>query len=878
MRRTVSLILLPLLFLIVAFSTVGVMSYLGDQAFKDWHLVFLGWDRTTRLVGLTVTCALVVGCIGLLFRYEQRLVSQRLGWTLLILRMLAILTLFLTLLEPVWSWSIEEEHKGRVLVALDLSESMDTKDLFATEAEKLRWARGLGMIGNAQNAERVEQWIAAYEAGKEPEWVAPDEANDAGKRQQLTQVRKQNLEAVFQQVQQLSRKEILKRLILSEPNPLKEKLEGLVEAEFCLFAGEFENSPEPQLAELIDQPSPGIVPGHTDITKPLAAAAGGDADVPLVGIVVLSDGRDNVHASPQQFAARLTGSAVPVHTVLIGSERRPKDLAVVNVDAPEKVFQDDHPVVRVTLRTSGFAGEKLAVTLEEVDQPAFKPLVEEVIPTGDVVDVVFKLDDVQEGRHRFRLSTPVRKEEIRDDNNDREFALEVVDDHADVLVLEGEGRWEFRYLDAALRRDERVKLETVLFDQPYLGVLPNTFYPRTLGTLAGVVGANEPTPYSRFDAVLIGDVSMQHLNQQTWLLLDKYVREEGGTMIMLAGKQSFPRRNSFDIVKDLLPVENIREINLTDGLQVAPPDRRGFRLELTPDGAILPMFQFDADPIKNESIWSTLPGHTWGLVGEAKKTATVWATLPPREGEDTGLAGERKRTLVAQQYVGTGQVVWIGVDSTWRWRFRAGDQYHHRFWGQLVRWAVDFKASSGNAFVRFGVSKPVAATGEQVVFKAQWDERFLRQHPGVKAQAVLTKRNGGEQPITVDLVPQEGRNFVFEGRHTPLTDGDYIVRLQVQGAPLDDVIETEFTVTNTLSPELQDVSANRDLLEQAAALTGGRFFLPDQLGELPDLFQDVHQVKSLHEEIPIWDHWLVLILFCLFATSEWILRKINGLP
>ncbi len=877
MRRLATLIVLPLLFLIVALSAVGLLSALGERAFGDWRLVFVAWERSGRLITLIVFSVLAVGCIGMLFSYEQKLVSRRLGYTLLSLRLLLILTLFLTLLEPVWTWSFEEEHRGRVLVALDLSESMDTQDKAATDAEKLHWARALGMVGNEEHAQRIEQWLSAYERGEEPLWVTPEETNDPGKRAQLTQVRKENMAGVFKQLEGLSRKEILKRLMMAEPNPLAARLGTVVEPEFCLFAGEVEVTPVSELSALMDAPDELLMRGRTDVTQPLIAGAGGREDLPLVGIIVFSDGRDNVHATPQQFASRLAGSAVPIHTVLIGSERRPKDLAIINVDYPDKVFEDDDPVIHATVRTSGFTGEKLQVRLEGAAGTEFATLTEEVTPTGDVAEVSFKLSDLPEGRHRFKLLTEVRPGETRDDNNDREFALEVVDDRANILLLEGEGRWEFRYIDAALRRDERIELDTVLFDQPYLGVLPKPFYPRSLGELQAAAD-NNPTPFSKYDAVLIGDVRMVQINLPLWEQLDRYVREEGGTLILTAGKQGFPRSNTFAVVQDLLPVENLRELNLTDAAQLSPPDRRGFHLELTPDGALQPMFQLDADPIKNERIWENLPGHTWGLIGEAKKTASVWAAIPPQNGEEIGLAGERKRAIVAQHYVGTGQVVWIGIDSTWRWRFRVGDQYHHRFWGQLARWSVEFKASSGNQYVRFGVNKPVISTGEQIVLRTQWDERFLRQNPNIKVRASLTRRNSQDPPITLDLTPLEGREFVFEGRQTAMQDGDYVARLEVTGVPLDDVIEAEFSVTNTLSPELQDVSANRDLLEQTAQLTGGKFFLPDQMAELPELFRDIRQTVDVREEVPVWNHWLVLVIFCLFATSEWVLRKINGLP
>ena len=84
------------------------------------------------------------------------------------------------------------------------------------------------------------------------------------------------------------------------------------------------------------------------------------------------------------------------------------------------------------------------------------------------------------GRHRYIVETDVQENETREDNNSKSFSIHVVDDESDVMVLEGEARWEFRYLQAALNRDEHVHLETVLFRQPYLGLLPEPFFPRRL--------------------------------------------------------------------------------------------------------------------------------------------------------------------------------------------------------------------------------------------------------------------------------------------------------------------------------------------------------------------------------------------------------------
>ncbi len=63
-----------------------------------------------------------------LYRAERKLVSRRVGLALLGLRLLAAAVLVLALFEPIAAWSRTETLRGRVVVAADLSESMDTVD------------------------------------------------------------------------------------------------------------------------------------------------------------------------------------------------------------------------------------------------------------------------------------------------------------------------------------------------------------------------------------------------------------------------------------------------------------------------------------------------------------------------------------------------------------------------------------------------------------------------------------------------------------------------------------------------------------------------------------------------------------------------------
>src|SRR6218665_1725001 len=138
----------------------------------DWP-TFRGVESKPWLILLLLVAAAAVTCITLLYSYERRLVDRNLGNTLLALRLASLAVVLFALFEPVARWSEDLTTTGRVVVAVDVSESMDTLDSVATPAEKLRWAKGLGMVGQGETGEQVDQWIAAYEQGKEPGWVDP---------------------------------------------------------------------------------------------------------------------------------------------------------------------------------------------------------------------------------------------------------------------------------------------------------------------------------------------------------------------------------------------------------------------------------------------------------------------------------------------------------------------------------------------------------------------------------------------------------------------------------------------------------------------------------------------------------------------------------
>lgn len=823
---------------------------------------------------LSLVSAAVMICM--LYAYERRLVPASVGNTLLMLRLMVIGCLCITFLEPALTWTHETKRNGRIVVALDVSDSMTTADVHTLPSEKLRWARALGMVGEQAGSERITAWQTAYDNLQEPEWVTPQETADPERRARLSALRKKNLEQAMEDASQIPRKEIARRLLTLTSPPLLPALEKLAKVQIVVFGGKAQGTNTDLLPQVVAAPPISLQPTSSDLSEPLTTALTGSEGESLLGVVVLTDGRDNGGHDPTGVASRLGNTQAPVFPVLIGSRLRPKDLAVGSLDYPQTAFKDDRPVLKATLNTAGFEGQEITVKLQP---EAGDPVLKTITPAGPQVELDFPLPVGQLGRHEFTLSTDPLPGETRKDNNSRNFAMTVVDDKVRVLLIDGEARWEFRYIDNALKRDTRVELYSVVFDQPYLGVLDETFFLRSLNWPVNAELAK--SPLASIDLVILGDIAPHQLPPQAWQLLEKFVSEEGGTLVCTAGKRHFASQAANPVLQQLLPVTQVTPIETAGPQGAGPPSERGFHLKLTPEAETEAMFQFDTDPVANRAIWASLPGHLWGLMGPAKPGTTVYAA-PYQGQEQLGLAAERERALIVQQYYGQGQVLWLGIDSTWRWRHLVGDKYHHRFWAQLGRWAAHAKAIAGNAFVKFGPEQPEVTVGDNVLLRARWTPEFLKRFPQLKARVDIfrAKDPANAKPFSsLELKPDQTRPQVHEARSVALPAGSYKAKLAVTNADLGpQEISAGVFVEEPKSLELSDLSGNRELLSQLAQLSGGQLVLPEKVHTIPELLRGPTATQTLREESLLWDHWLILVAFCVLLMAEWVIRKLNGLP
>ncbi len=794
--------------------------------------------------GSAATFAVIVTAVLIAFglawhsiHAERHSASRTVVRGCLALRCASLVVLGLLLLQPAWPWTVTSRQLGRIVVALDVSDSMQSADTAADARELLQWGVGLGWLDRQATEEQLAD-----------ENITRDDA----------------LAARFKT---LRRTEMAARVMTDPQQGLQTALGKLGELEGRLFAGETTATTFDELTEHATNPPASLHPTTTQISSVLRAALANDARKTL-GVVLLTDGRDDSPSSTLALAKSFGASGVPIYPVLIGSTHRPRDIAILSVDAPLAAYRGDRPQIAVTFSAHGFEETPLMITL--IEQGVAASQSQTVVATGVTQSVTFTVAPEELGRHRYQVSITPRPDETRADNNDREIVLQVVDDRSHVLLVDSEPRWEFRYLEAALARDDRVDLQTVLFSQPFLQILDAPFFPQTWSEI------KEAPDVGRFhsrDLLILGDLDAQQMPAAIWGEVEKFVSEQGGTLVLIAGRHQARLVDSTPSLSKLLPITKPRPAHPTmAGTEVA--GLQGWSWHLTPDGERQAFLQFATDNEANRAVWSVLPGATWAISGEPKPGATVWAWGQRIQA----VAGEKPADvpLLVHQHFGLGQVVWLATDSTWRWRLRAGDQFHHRFWGQLARWAATTKLSAGNEFVQFGSLRSSYAVGEPVTLQARWSGGFAQQHPDRKPRVEL--RRGEIVVSEAELAAEPQRPLVSSVELADLSPGEYRARLVVEGVtPLPSSVDAEFTITAPQGSETADVTADAAFLESLAQASGGRLFRLDQLHELPQVFPAFAAVSSLPEERPLWDRWPMLVLLMSLLSAEWWLRRAGGL-
>ena len=581
------------------------------------------------------------------------------------------------------------------------------------------------------------------------------------------------------------------------------------------------------------------------------------ADLPVGAIVLLTDGGQNSAGvggsgiSPDTLQA-LRNRRLPVHTVGFGREELGHDVEIEDVGVAEKAVAKTRVAATVTLTQHGYAGEKAMLRVRDGDKTLAVHEVEFGLSGRVQTEPLFFPAGVAGARSISFTVDPLPGEENLA-NNTATRPLLVSETKKKILYVEGEPRWEFKFIRRAEEDDPSVQVVSMLRTSE------NKIYRQGISDPGELADGFPVRPEELFGyaGIIIGSVDATYFTPLQQELLREYVDRRGGGILFLGGRSSLSDGG--------WGVSSLNEVLPT----FLPAGKNNFHrnaatVELTAAGVDSPITRLLDDPQKNADRWKKLAYLAdYEDPGAPKPGATVLASLN---------AGRRKLPLLITESYGHGRTAVMATGGTWRWQMSEalGDPSHELFWHQLLRWLVNETPGP----VVASMPARILMDEGHVQLAAQVHDRQFQP----AANAHVTAHVVGPEGVDAffDLTPSQDAPGTYRAEWTAEKPGSYLAEITAESAgnqPQElgrDVVtfEREDGVAENFHTE-----QNRPLLEQLASQTGGRYWKPSELKNLPRDISYSEAGISVRNTKELWDMPIVFVLLAGLPSAEWLLRR-----
>jgi hypothetical protein len=604
-------------------------------------------------------------------------------------------------------------------------------------------------------------------------------------------------------------------------------------------------------------------------------------DAPLAGVIVISDGAQNAGIDPGAAVEAARQANIPLYTVGVGSAAAQHNVAIRDLVVPTRAFPNDTLNVTGYLQANGYAGQSVDVELtrRRSTDPAGggTPIATQHVTLGhdgEIVPVSIDTEPGEPGTFVFQLRVKAPPDDGNPRDNAREAEIEIIDRKTRVLLFASGPMRDYQFLRNQLHRDSTMITDVYLqtaqtgMSQDANKILDH--FPNT------------PEELYQYDCIVAFDPDWTKLDATQVELVEKWVSEEAGGLIAVAGPIETPkwiRSTEHAKLRDLYPVVFQNRLTLMDDAQ--PAGETPWPLAFERPGREAKFLWIAKSAEESEAAWDNFPGvfGYFAVKGE-KPGATVYARF---SNPETGTANQRP-VYLASQFYGAGQVFYIGGGELWRLR-RIDPAYFEVLYTKLIRHVSQGRILRGSSRGALLVERDRYELGETAVIRARLADP---QHKPLTADSVaaqLLRPDGSTEPLK--LTAETERPGMYLGQATVLQEGTYQIALTLPGGneePLTRYLQVRV-------PDLERTHAERNdpLLTSIAKDTGGIYYkhLDAAIhgeGSAPPLGQaiksraEVKLVKGAPDKqfAKAQMQWLLaLIAGSLFV--EWIVRRMNRL-
>ncbi len=618
-----------------------------------------------------------------------------------------------------------------------------------------------------------------------------------------------------------------------------------------------------------------------DASKTDFGAALGSLGASLTGLdaaVLFSDGNDLGGSRPEAIGSAIRRRGLPVFTVGVGSAVRPREVRIRQVRTDEFVYLNDEITLSALVTGEGYEGQAKDVLLYEDGRLVQKA---EVKLGERPAEIVFRYAPKQAGEHVYQVRVASEDEALGTEANLREVRVRVIDQKIRVLYVEGTPRFEFKLLRQALAEDPVVEYTSLLR-------VTSAYYMQGAATLKNPAGGfpRSEEELLSYDVVVLGSLSRAALVAQPPSAVDRgtqagapvphdpeqgdsrldglanFVLARGGGLILLGGPESFgPGGFAGSPIEPLLPVR----ISVADKQH----DER-FALQVTPVGLLHPILRVAAGPKAIAAAWESVPQlDGCNELGAAKPTASLLATTP----------GEKRRPVMAVQQAGSGKVLAIAADSTWRWQMsRVTDEnYYRRFWANAIRYVAPDPFERHGA-LRISASRSRYFVGDQAWVSTRLVDESYRPVPDAQVRFTVTGPDGARtvcDPKTTPTVP--GR---YDCRFPLPIEGAYRLKVERLGAEQEKnaVPPAGYTVVaERPADEMEGTCVDDGYLRALSEASGGAYAPLGEIEKLTAAMRLEPKAVERHLDLDLRNSLPFALLAVALLCLEWAIRKRRGL-
>ena len=641
---------------------------------------------------------------------------------------------------------------------------------------------------------------------------------------------------------------------------------------------------------------------QSDLKRALSTLKKRIGQQPVAGVLLFSDG----NATDLSNATFQSNDLPPIYPVRFPRNSQIADLAVGSIQIKTSAFEDAPVTILAEAHALELSGKRIVAKLFDRKNRLVERQTSNVASKDETLTFRFQFRPLEKGLKFYRFEVIAVEtgsiepsveessviEEATLENNQRTFTLKHGGEKKRILYLSGRPNWEFKFLNRAMADDTEIELAALIRiakKEPkfeFRGRKDESSNPLFRGfkkeaddqtekyDQAVILRLNmkdgeelrngfpqKPEELFGFHAVILDDIETGFFTQEQSQLLEKFVSERGGSLLVLGGLESFRRNRSQFVFERLLPV-------YLDDAQL-PMKHSNYHLLLTRAGWLKPWVRLRKTENEEQVRLSKMPAfRTLNRVRDIKPAAMVLAEVADSHRN-------KFPALVVQQY-GKGKSAALLVGDFWRWGLKKDldDRDLAKAWRQMLRWLV---------------ADTPQQIETQLTHEKNDDTDRMKISVRVRDPAHRLLDNA---KVRIALATPDGKTIVLDGKEkatqeqglyevgfTPRTVGVY--RVAVSAADEQGKLLGESQTGWVHEPNRQEfatVRPNDELLQSLATQTGGEVVpaadLQEFVASLPSRPAPVTQI-AMH---PLWHQpWLMLFaLGCLI--SEWGIRRWKGMP